>query len=296
MKEENYVRVKFYDRTLWEKYLVVLGILSSGITLLSFFVTAEKMPINSYLLAIVFVMVLIVIFLYMWRKANRQNNVNIKINGTNVKILEGDIFELLDKRVEDREEEINVIGVNDYYDTIVDDRLIAKKSLHGQFIEKIIAKGKLNELEQLIETDSNLNRSDNKEVVENRKRGRKCRYKLGSVIEFESYILAAFTKFNEDNKAYLSAQEYVDFWMQFWENIDEIYAGRTINIPLMGAGITRFKNGKPSKQELLEIMLWTLKISGFQNTYSDRKINILIYKGDIQDIDFFHIQNDMDLR
>ena len=27
------------------------------------------------------------------------------------------------------------------------------------------------------------------------------------------------------------------FWMRFWKNIDEIYAGRTLNIPLMGAVI-----------------------------------------------------------
>ena len=43
--------------------------------------------------------------------------------------------------------------------------------------------------------------------------------------------------------------------MKFWENIDAVYAGRTINIPLVGAGITRFRNGKPTKQQLLETML-----------------------------------------
>lgn len=45
------------------------------------------------------------------------------------------------------------------------------------------------------------------------------------MVEFESYILAAFTKFDEHNKAYLSAGEYTGFWVKFWENIDEIYAG-----------------------------------------------------------------------
>lgn len=84
--------------------------------------------------------------------------------------------------------------------------------------------------------------------------------------------------------------------MRFWNNIDEVYAGRTINIPLMGAGITRFKNGKPSKQELLEIMLWSLRISGFHNTYADRQINIIIYKTDINDIDFYHIQHNRSFR
>ena len=105
-----------------------------------------------------------------------------------------------------------------------------------------------------------------------------------------------FTKFNENNKAYLSAEEYTGFWMRFWENIDEIYAGRTINIPLIGAGIARFRNGKPSKQELLEVMLWSLKISGFHNTYGDKQINIVIYKSDIEDLDFYHIQHNQSFR
>lgn len=98
------------------------------------------------------------------------------------------------------------------------------------------------------------------------------------------------------HKAYLSAEEYTRFWMRFWENIDEIYAGRTINIPLIGAGITRFRNGKPTKQVLLEIMLWTLKISGFHNTYADRRINFVIYPSDAAEIDFYHIQHNRNFK
>ena len=79
--------------------------------------------------------------------------------------------------------------------------------------------------------------------------------------------------------------------MRFWKNIDEIYAGRTINIPLMGAGITRFRQGKPTKQALLEAMLWTMKISGFHNTYADKQINFVIYPADAAEIDFYHIQH-----
>ena len=49
---------------------------------------------------------------------------------------------------------------------------------------------------------------------------KKSQISSGSVVEFENYVLTAFTKFDEDNKAYLSAEEYVGFWMQFWKNID----------------------------------------------------------------------------
>ena len=109
----------------------------------------------------------------------------------------------------------------------------------GQYIDRIVQAGKLEKLEHTIETDEILNKEGNCIEVPDRIRGRKIKYSIGSVVEFESYVLAAFTKFNENNKAYLSAEEYTGFWMRFWENIDEIYAGRTINIPLMGAGIAK---------------------------------------------------------
>ena len=78
--------------------------------------------------------------------------------------------------------------------------------------------------------------------------------------------------------------------MTFWENIDTLYNSRTLNIPLIGAGQTRFRGTKPKKQELLEIALWTLKESGFRNNYADRSINFVIYNGDAPDIDFYRIQ------
>ena len=252
---ENFSKVKFYEKTLWNKYLTVLGIVSSIVTLVSFFVTAEDLAVNMALVVAIFFLLLIGIFLRMWWSANHLKAIDLRINNTKVRIAEGDIWELLGKPPEERINQISVIGVNDFYDVIIDDRIIAKTSLHGQYINKIIESRKMEVLNSVIECDEILNKNGNRIDVPDRKAGRKVRYNIGSVVEFESYVLAAFTKFDENNKAYLSANEYTSFWMTFWENIDEIYAGRTINIPLMGAGITRFRNGKPSKQELLEVML-----------------------------------------
>ena len=235
------------------------------------------------------------IFSVMWYSANHRKHAVKMINNTIVRIAEGDIFELMERDPDKRIGELSVIGANDFYDTLVDDRIVARKTLHGQYIEQIRKAGKLKQLESTIEQDALLNKPEHYQCVPGRQAGRKVRYPLGSVVEFENYVLTTFTKFDEDNKAYLSAEEYVGFWMQFWKNIDEIYAGRTLNIPLMGAGITRFRDGKPSKQELLEVMLWTLKISGFHNTYSDGKVNIVIYRSDVKDIDFYHIQHNLSL-
>lgn len=290
-KEESKLKVGFNDKTLWSKYLSVLGIISTVVSLISFFVTANDIKtINKWVLASIFLAFIAIVFLIMWYCANRRHHASLRINNTVVNIVEGDIFSQLQKSPKDRKAEISVIGANEYYDVIVDDRIVSKGSLHGQYIERITAAGKLGALNKTIATDPILNKPGNKKTDPQRKRGKKIRYELGSVVEFEAYILAAFTKTNEDNEAWLSAEEYSAFWMRFWTNIDKIYAGRTINIPLMGAGLTRFKNGKPTKQELLEVMLWSLKISGFHNTYADKKINFVIYPSDVAEINFFHLQ------
>lgn len=284
------IKVQFTDRTLWSRYLTYLGIISSIVTLVSFFFTASSFDGYVWHIAAAFVLGIVLLFLIMWYCANRLDVVNLRINNTDVRIVPGDILAQLDKKPVDRNGEINVIGVNDFFDVIVDDRIIAASSLHGKYIKKIVDAGKLDELNKVIETDGILNASGNSRIEESRIVGKKRRYEIGSVVEFESYVLAAFTRFDSRNEAWLSAEEYVGFWMRFWENIDRIYAGRTINIPLMGAGITRFKNGKPSKQELLEVMLWTMKISGFHNTYADKQVNFVIYPKDAPEIDFYHIQ------
>jgi len=292
-REQNLSRVPFYDRTLLRKYLEVLGVASTIVALLAFVGISQGYAVNFMGLTFLFFILLGAIFFYMWWSANRIQCVNLKINNTKVHIAEGDIWSLYEKEPEDRKGEITVITVNDFFDTIVDDRIIASQSLHGQYMTKITKAGKLSKLNRTIETNEILNKPENHEDVPQRKAGKKVRYPIGSLVEFESHVLAVFSKFDENNKSVITTQEYTDFWMKFWQNIDNVYAGRTINIPLIGAGIARFRSGKPSKQELLETILWTLKISGFHNTYSDKQINIVIYPSDVDEIDFYGTQNSL---
>ena len=260
--KKNFGKVKMYDLTLWKSYGAVVAIISSIVGLVSFFITAEDTCLGIGGCIAIFVVLLVGMFVYLWWHANRLDKVCLLINNTKVEVLIGDIFDQF-MNPSKHDGEITVIAVNDHYDYIVDDRIVSNKSLHGQYINKIIEVGKLEELKKKIENDQILLRTGNPKEHSTRKDGRKTKYELGSLVEFENYILTAFTNFDDNNKAFLSADEYLHFWMKFWENMDSVYAGRTINIPLMGAGITRFRNGKPTKQQLMETMLWTLKISGF---------------------------------
>ena len=290
--EKSFSKVKIYDRTLWKSYAAFVAFFSSIITLLSFFYTAEESCIGVSGWRTIYIIVLIGRFIYIWYKANALNIARLSINNTKVEVVIGDIFDPF-YYPNQHEGEITIIPVNDYYDYIVDDRIVSNKSLHGQYIKKITEIGKLDSLNYKIENDPFLKKIGNPKVEALREEGRKVRYELGSLVEFENYILTAFTNFDEDNKAFLSADEYMHFWMKFWENIDVVYSGRTINIPLIGAGITRFRNGKPTKQQLLEIMLWSLKISGFHNTYGDKKIKFIIYEPDAAEINFYSIQHNI---
>lgn len=280
------MRVKFNDRVLWQSYLKIVGIISSFVTLVSFFISIQEYE-NWIKIAlfVVFCLILIMTFLVMWWKANTKKEVKLKINHTNVEIKIGDILKI------DGSDELSVINVNEYFDMEADDHLVAKLSLHGQYIEKIQQEGKWDALNTYIEEDNIYNFGKDYEINPMRKYGKNVRHPIGSMIRYESYILTAFAKVDEKEQAYLSGEDYVGFLMRFWSNLGSIYAGRTINIPVMGAGITRFQDGKPSNQTLLEMILWSLKISGFSNSYSDQKVNIIIYEPDANEIDFYHIQH-----
>ena len=269
----KFKKVPFNDNALWKFYRAQVAAISTLVTIVSF---CAPLP-NGWLWRlgslITFLAVLIGLFLYDWYEANQTCHAEIKINGTNVKVYVGDIFD---------QEGLKVIGVNNYIDLIPDDIVLSTSTLHGKFM--LSHQGELDELTTAIANSTTLysesggSRSDQQS------------YACGSCLLYQDYVLAVLTKFDPQNKAYSSIQEYVQFWMTFWENIDTLYNSRTLNIPLMGAGQTRFRGTKPKKQELLEIALWTLKESGFRNNYADRSINFVIYSGDAPDIDFYRIQ------
>lgn len=266
------MRVKFTDRILWRSYLGVIGIISTFVTLISFFVSIQNYP-NWLKIAIfvVFCCSLVLIFLAMWWNANAKKEVKLRINNTNVEIKIGNVLEFNEK------EELSVITVNEYFDTKADDYLVAKKSLHGQFIEKMEKERKIKELEEYIKND-NRKHTNTYKINFARKVGNNVKHPIGSMLLFESYVLTTFSKIDRKQQAYLSGEDYIVFLMRFWSNIGSIYAGKTINIPVMGAGITRFRDGKTCNQVLLEMILWSLKLSGFDNSYNDSKVNIIIHE------------------
>ena len=121
-----------------------------------------------------------------------------------------------------------------------------------------------------------------------RKNGKKKKYKIGTTLIVDNYILTALTKFNEKNEAYLSMNEYLSFLNIFWNEINHIHNGRVINVPVLGTGISRI-NPALSEQEFLEQIVLSLKTSELITSKS--KINIIIYRGNKEKISLVKIKD-----
>ena len=271
-------KVEIFDRNIRKRFGIIVSGIGVVLPIVLIFVSIpEKYKI---LTGLIFVMILILVYLMTWLYANKLTNTSVTVGVTSVEIKAGDIFE---------QDGLKAIAFNEYFDTQVDDKIIAKKSLNGQVIDKFFTD--VNELNQKIEADKYLNSPGNilKENIE--REGKGTRYKLGSSILVDEFIFTAFTKFNDRNEAQLTMQEYIDFLLSFWNEINRLYAQRAVTVPIFGSGITRFKNGFEdiNINELLKIMVWTFKISKIKFVYP-AKLTIIIPEGRLKEINLFEIK------
>ncbi|MFR6551928.1 MAG: macro domain-containing protein [Paraclostridium sordellii] len=225
-----------------------------------------------------------------WNKSNNIEEIKLKINGCNIEIIKGDIFE---NRLDyNGKKPLKVFSFNEYFDTYMDenDTIIAANTLNGRFINEIL-KGQVKDLDKKIKNDINL--CKNKlEINENRKLGKKQKYRLGSMIKYnKDYLLTAFSYFDEQNEAHMTLESYINFLMQFWLNVNSLYAQRSIELPIIGSGITRFNNdgNNVSSQELLEHIIWTFKISRLKFA-SDTVIRIVVWENSTDIINLYRIR------
>ena len=85
--------------------------------------------------------------------------------------------------------------------------------------------------------------------------------------------------------------EYVGFLVKLWDEINSVYAQRSVSVPIIGSGITRIKEHKTiSDEELLKIMLWTFRISETRFKHP-AKLSIIIHKSKLDQINLFEIKN-----
>lgn len=274
------MKVSFFNKNLKKQFSAIFGVLS---LLLSTGIIFVDIPKRYKILAgILFLVILFLIYLILWIIANNRRRILIKIGLTTVEIKSGDIFQ---------EKGLKAVAFNEYFDTTVDDCIISKASINGQLLLNHI--DDVLSIDKAIEDDKCLQRNVIN-VNDSREKGKKKQYKLGSSILIENeFIITAFSKFNEDNEANLTIQEYVKFLLSFWNEINRLYAQRSVTVPVFGAGITRFKNGFEDIDinELLRIMIWTFKISKIKFAYP-AKLTIIIHDGIVDKVNLYDLKED----
>lgn len=234
---------------------------------------------NNIIFVLIYVFILIFIYIVVWGCANKKNSAKLIINDTTIFIKEGDIF---------NQDGLKIIPFNEYFDTIVDDKLISSNSLNGKYILKYNIN--VEKLDEDIREDIRLKNSC-KVVDKKRFYGNKIKYPLGSIYKNGSFLLLAFSKFDTDNRAYLDKSSFLECLLKMWNEIDVYYSSQNVFIPLLGAGITRFQGGKLTEQDLLELILISFRLS---NIRFKSNITIIIHKSNIDDINFFKLSNYLD--
>lgn len=268
--------MNFLDKLLLKSYLAVLSAISIFTSLFFIFVPIPE-QFKMYV-GITFVILLIAIYLVLWIQANKLKYMNLTINNSTAVVKVGDIFQ---------EEGLKVISFNEYFDTLVNEKVIASSSLNGKFIKQYIKdidvfnKG-ICESKHLLSRRLESNKF--------RSQGNTQKYKLGSIHQHDDYLLTAFSRFDEDNRAFLTMTDYINCLLNFWNEIDIIYANRSVVIPLLGTGITRLKDyDAMSEQEKLELLLWSFKVSRVKFTYP-AKITVVIHESLQDKINFYELK------
>lgn len=271
------MKVNLFNKTISKRFLsfitfegTILGIIS--ILFNDFLINNKKIVLLLFI--IISVLYYILEFLY----ANFLTNITLNIQSSTFKIKKGNIF---------NEKGLKVINFNEYFDTKVDNKVIANNSLNGIFINKFIDDVK--ELDKIIDVQlENAPGEENK----TRKDGKKIKYELGTIVEYnDDYLLTALTKFDENNMANTNLKDYLSFLMNFWNNLNIVFANRSVSITLFGSSsLSRFTDAYDiSEQQLIEIILWTFKISKIKFKYPTT-ISLILSNDLINKINLYEIK------
>lgn len=272
------MKVKINDKILLPQYAKSLSAIAAILSLiLTVFDIEQKCKI---VIAVCFLAVFITVCLALWIYANRLQAKVLKINGTKVTIKYSDLFSEAGNKI---------IAFNEYFDTTVDDKIISETSLNGQYINGHVQD--IDELNNKISSDLRLKNAIVEANVNRAYGGKTTKYRLGSICPVDDFFLLAFTHFDDDNRAFISLEDYISCLMHMWSELDVVYAGKPIVFPLLGNGITRFNNAEVKPQDLLKYIIMTFKISKvrFGNTSS---LTIVLTNNIRNEINLYSIQED----
>lgn len=225
----------------------------------------EKMAIILSVFVIIWIITVFIKYLSTYK------SVTININNTPVTIKQGDIFSSNDWKV---------IPFNEYFDTQVDDIVIAHNSLNGILID--------HHIDNLQDLQYTLNNPPSVQKLPHKIKGGRICHPLGRIIKYGEFMILAFTHFDNNNQAVLTHNQYESCLRTMWNEISRTYANKPIALPLLGGGITRFENPSiKTEPQLLKCLLCTFRTS---NASINQPITIYLTQDTIKKIDLYNIK------
>lgn len=262
------MRNKLMSREFWKYFFGAVGTISSVVTLISFVYQWQTPPcwcVVMYILGVVIFSAAFAVW-QTWRKTS----LDLRISNTlNVRVKEGDMFDYVGS------DNYVVIPVNEYFDTIVNETIINKGTIHGQFITKYYGDNHT-QLHKETEAYFTANKIKGKEVDRNGSEGYKVKYPLGTCAiinkDNTNFVLLALTHFDEEDHAYVELSEFGRAISTMCKTLAGKVQDKPVYMPLMGMGMSRLNQ---SGQFILKYTLDT--IVGIKDLAMQGGINMVVY-------------------
>ena len=227
----------------------------------------------------VFIAVIVFIYLFIWLWSNLKKRISLKINNTKIIVEEGDIFQSTGKKI---------IPVNEFFDTHVGDGIIEPTSLHGKYITEHT---QLSPEELQLTINEALGKQNPVLIDMVRKNGNQIKYPLGTIFnDKKGFLLLAYSRFDECNRAFMNTEDVLCCYIRMWDEIDKCRGNDSISFPVLGgSGLVRGALANYTEQQLIELLLWSFRISGIKlsNTAS---LNIVVHKSMITKINMLDLK------
>lgn len=245
---------------LWNKIYPSLSISMTVITLLFTFV-----PESCFLYGIIivgwpmeiivicnrfvcFIIISLIIGIAMTVYKSKRTSISITGNGYKIVVEYGDLF---------KNEGFNkIINFDECYTTHVGNATadVKAESVCGQFL----AKYSDTNFTSVIQS-SNTKKQRKRSEYNNQE----C-YASGSIVPFEDYLLMAFAKLDKDGRGNMTREEFLSCLDLLWNEIDKYSRMKSVAMPILGSGITRFMDETLSKQQLLDMIIASYKLSPYK--------------------------------
>lgn len=260
------------SKRVWKIYSVIVSAIAGAESLLFSFFSDISHP---KLWAIGNIVAFVLIYVGILIAAKKCRRRTLRVNGNHIEIRFGDLFTIPGSKV---------IAFNEYFDTTVDEKIISSKTLNGIVLNKHI--DDIEAFNVSLENDKICVQS----ILENnvgRLSGKTVKYALGTCFKYDQFIAVAFTHFDDRDVAFITMPEYLSCLTNMWTNLNSIYAGDNLVLPLLGSGITRMKAGAHlDKQEQLNILISTLRYSNVEFSH-DSIITIVLPENLSDEINIF---------